>query len=353
MTRVSRIRKQKREAWKKGYMAKRQALAPRTTDPPAAAPAPHSTASGPPTPTTDHIPDTTTLVPPSPQPSTSSQLSTSHTTDITGNDASLLTLRETLLQDIEKLEDDGVSGDEIVMLTKTRLKNLLSSRCSCSEPSFEFTFQPDAYENTITMHCTKCNFNKLSTPEVVKAGRRRTSKIYKTNISLTYLSVIDDIGFAGIRRMMGVLGMKPIGKFKYYRHPSYLFAEMEKHYNRKQQMIHTAIRKHYQDHTINKVEENGVLKLDVSFDWTWMKRGHTSKVGMGVVIEIYTGFIVDYEIMCKYCFHCTVRKNQLKTKKITQEEYNKWKAEHHGDCTVNYEGLSGGMEIEAARRLFS
>lgn len=204
------------------------------------------------------------------------------------------------------------------------------------------------------MHCKRCNFKNTSKPEVVKAGRRRTSRICRTNIALIYLSVIEDTGFAGLRRMLGVLGSEPIGKFKYYRHLRYLFEEMKKHYNSKQAMIHAAIRKYYEEHTTNKADENGVLKIDGSFDGTWMKRGHTSKVGMGVIIEIYTGFIIDFELLCKYCYHCNLKKYQLRTKKITQDEYKRWKTKHDdGECTINYEGPSGGMEVEAVRRLFS
>lgn len=92
---------------------------------------------------------------------------------------------------METRDEDVESDDEIVMLTKRRLKSLLSSRCSCPDPAYDYSFKPDAYENTIVMHCTSCNFKNTSKPEAVIAGRQ-TSKILRTNISLTYLSVIDD-----------------------------------------------------------------------------------------------------------------------------------------------------------------
>ena len=39
-----------------------------------------------------------------------------------------------------------------------------------------------------------------------------------------------------------------------------------------------------------------VLNIDISYDGSWMKRGHTSNVGLGVIIEVCTGFIVDFEV---------------------------------------------------------
>ncbi|KAK8383944.1 hypothetical protein O3P69_016003 [Scylla paramamosain] len=130
---------------------------------------------------------------------------------------------------------------------------------------------------------------------------------------------------------------------------------MKSHYDSKQTKIHEAVRKHYEEHLSKKPDAGGVLKLDVSFDATWMKRGHTSKVGMSVMIDVYTGFIIDYEILSKFCLECTLKKNKLENKKITEETYNTWKTKHDADgsCGSNYEGPSGGMEVEAARRLFA
>ncbi|MPC23087.1 hypothetical protein E2C01_016124 [Portunus trituberculatus] len=104
--------------------------------------------------------------PPSPPPATPTpQPTTSHIEQIKGNEeekASLLTIREALLQNIEKGIEAVDNDDKLVMLTKRRLKNHLSSRCSCPDPVFDYSFELDVYENTITMHCTTCNFKNTS-----------------------------------------------------------------------------------------------------------------------------------------------------------------------------------------------
>jgi hypothetical protein len=43
------------------------------------------------------------------------------------------------------------------------------------------------------------------------------------------------------------------------------------------------------------------LSIDVSFDGTWMTRGHRSHVGAAFVIDCDTGFVVDYEVLCNCC----------------------------------------------------
>ncbi|MPC39377.1 hypothetical protein E2C01_032912 [Portunus trituberculatus] len=123
-------------------------------------------------------PTTTTLTTATPQPTTS------HTEQRQGNEeekASLLTVREALLQNIEKGKD--VENDKLVM-TKRRLKNLLSLHSSYPDPAFDYSLEPDVYKNTIPMHCTACNFKNTSQPEKVRAGCRKKS-LFMTNISLT------------------------------------------------------------------------------------------------------------------------------------------------------------------------
>ncbi|GFW71444.1 uncharacterized protein TNCV_3459701 [Trichonephila clavipes] len=52
---------------------------------------------------------------------------------------------------------------------------------------------------------------------------------------------------------------------------------------------------------IKNVYENGaeIADLSVSFDGTWLTRGHTSLIGVGCVIDMLTGYVVDFEVMSK------------------------------------------------------
>lgn len=72
---------------------------------------------------------------------------------------------------------------------------------------------------------------------------------------------------------------------------------MKKHYDNKQSTVMNAIKKHYEQYTTNVPDDNGVLNIDVSYDGSWMKRGHTSKFGMGIVTEVCTGYVVDFQIV--------------------------------------------------------
>ena len=92
-------------------------------------------------------------------------------------------------------------------------------------------------------------------------------------------------------------------------------------------------------------DDDGILDIDVSFDGSWQKRGHSSHNGVASVIDMLTGVVVDYEILSNYCAKCNISEpNGSAT--------NEWKEKHAPNCFKNYEGSSNSMEAECAKRLW-
>ncbi|KAH7960027.1 hypothetical protein HPB49_016268 [Dermacentor silvarum] len=42
----------------------------------------------------------------------------------------------------------------------------------------------------------------------------------------------------------------------------------------------------------------------VSYDGFWMTRGHSSHIGVGAVIELFTGLVLDYVVLSNFCAGC-------------------------------------------------
>ncbi|GFV24141.1 uncharacterized protein TNCV_763201 [Trichonephila clavipes] len=103
---------------------------------------------------------------------------------------------------------------------------------------------------------------------------------------------------------------------------------------------------------IKNVYENGaeITDLSVSFDGTGLTRGHTSLIGVGCVIDMLTGYVVDFEVMSKVCRHCSVAKNKLGQ---SSAEFSIWYEGHKSECDINHLGLSTSMEMEAALTLWN
>ncbi|GFU85286.1 uncharacterized protein TNCV_2385931 [Trichonephila clavipes] len=54
---------------------------------------------------------------------------------------------------------------------------------------------------------------------------------------------------------------------------------------------------------------SAITDIDVTFDGTWLTRGHSSQIGVGYVIDLLTGFVMDFEIMSKRCIECEQAKS--------------------------------------------
>ncbi len=66
---------------------------------------------------------------------------------------------------------------------------------------------------------------------------------------------------------------------------------------------HEAIVKSYEEVDI-KLDSEGILEMDVSFDGSWHKRGHSSHTGIRIAIDLLTGLPIDYEVLSNYCLEC-------------------------------------------------
>lgn len=80
---------------------------------------------------------------------------------------------------------------------------------------------------------------------------------------------------------------------------------------------------------IEAVEENeGNRDIAAAFDGTWQKRGFSSQNGVVTVTSVSTGKVLDVKVLSKYC-KCKERFKNI----------------HSEDCTANYQGTSGAMEV--------
>ncbi|KAH9361619.1 hypothetical protein HPB48_001496 [Haemaphysalis longicornis] len=75
-----------------------------------------------------------------------------------------------------------------------------------------------------------------------------------------------------------------------------------------------------------------------------MTRGHSSHIGVGVVIELFTGLVLDFVVLSNFCAGCE------RGPKVGDPAYQAWKDNHV--CQKNTEKKAGEMEVEAGLILF-
>ena len=98
------------------------------------------------------------------------------------------------------------------------------------------------------------------------------------------------------------------------------------------------------------IDESGVMDLMVSFDGSWMTRGHRSMYGIGCVVEVVTGLVIDFTILSLYCQRCACAASRYGGRDT--DDFKKW-YKAHDNCTANYTGSSNAMEKTAAEILWN
>ncbi|KAM7311432.1 hypothetical protein ISCGN_008339 [Ixodes scapularis] len=89
---------------------------------------------------------------------------------------------------------------------------------------------------------------------------------------------------------------------------------------------------------------NPVGNIDVIFDGSWMTRGRSSHIGVGCIVELYSGLVLDHVAYSNFCLGCALGPEP------EEEGYGDWYAAL--ECQRNIDCNSGRMEVEAALTMF-
>ncbi|XP_035827211.1 uncharacterized protein LOC118478202 [Aplysia californica] len=100
-------------------------------------------------------------------------------------------------------------------------------------------------------------------------------------------------------------------------------------------------------YTTERSSPSGVQVVNVSYDGTWHKRGHSSHYGVGVAIDVDSGYVLDTYTVSNFCTGCT------RAPDPDSPQYLSWFERHKPLCNKNFEGSSNAMETRAAEVIFS
>ncbi|GFV78464.1 uncharacterized protein TNCV_3477791 [Trichonephila clavipes] len=92
-----------------------------------------------------------------------------------------------------------------------------------------------------------------------------------------------------------------------------------------------------------------IVDIGVSYDGSSLTSGHTSDIGVGCVIYLLTGFVINYEVMSKRRGKCEQTKFAIEE---DSAEFRIWYEGHQDVCSATHVGSSGAMEVNAAAKLW-
>ncbi|GFY00231.1 uncharacterized protein TNCV_4664831 [Trichonephila clavipes] len=107
------------------------------------------------------------------------------------------------------------------------------------------------------------------------------------------------------------------------------------------------VRKNVRDAYGSKNDKD-IVDIGVSYDGSWLTRGHTSNIGVGCVIDLLTDFVIDYEVMSKWCGECEQTKFALEE---NSSDFRIWYEGHQDVCSATHVGSSGAMKDRSFSRL--
>ena len=210
---------------------------------------------------------------------------------------SAATFRHNLIPQQYREVQEVSTNSAMYNISHQRLSELLNL-VSCGECGTKSTWEitPSYFDCTINVRCDSCeSIVHHSQPEKCK----NTSQT-KGNVMHVYHSLCEGYGMAGLSRFSAGMGTKEMSAYTFSKYAEYIYNGMDQYYDEQNEMVRTCIEKLYEKEGIVK-DTDGILNIDVSFDGTWLTRGHKSHIGAAFVIDIPSGLAVDFEVLSNFC----------------------------------------------------
>ena len=142
------------------------------------------------------------------------------------------------------------------------------------------------------------------------------------------------VGHAGL--LCRFLDMEPMHHSSYNKHMLAVSEANREVVTRLMDDAAVTIRRAYRD------LEPSISEGDV-IDGSWMTRGHKSLYGIGCVVDVVTGLVIDLAVLSLHCQRCSsVKKRYGGT---NTPEFRNWHETHSNECNRNYSGSSDEWKL--------
>ena len=235
------------------------------------------------------------------------------------------------------------------MLTKL-VEGLCCTSCGCSSLAIRVGDSKLGLVNSLETYCTSCEGVINSTLTSDRLGGQTAGNVpFVVHRSAVSATMDMGVGYSGLVKLCRFLDMDCMHHKTYATHVKEVADANMVVASTVLDDAAKVVRRMYQE-SDPSLDDDSIIDLTVTFDGSWMTRGHTSLYGIGCVIEVHTGLVLDLAVVSLYCQSCTHAKARYGGTHTS--EYKAWK-EQHTECNANYAGTSGGMEADAAETLWS
>lgn len=225
---------------------------------------------------------------------------------------------------------------------------------SCEQTSLQFEVSGNyGLAHKVSLVCGTCGTeysSNYSSERSVPNKLTDTSTRQDFDVNRRIVKSFLDIGrgYPAMEQFCLTMGMRSMCSSAFYDKCDYINAAGRKGVDLSLKQIRAKVVASYRELDPSLVGKD-VIDIAVSFDGSWQTRGFSSKTGTACVVDLLTGYIVDFVVLSKFCHSCARAKKDLD---IASQEYAQWKQDHAPECQANYHGSSPAMEVNAAEILW-
>ena len=284
------------------------------------------------------------------------------------NEAPMQSASATKLQRFRNVHVADEGGNDVqrswVFAECGQLTNLLSA-VACPEcggvGQLRITVRASmGFAQEMVLSCSACEYSNenYSSPRIGNQNDRQNVAFEANKLMVLYTHEIG-VGYTCLKKLCTVFGMPLITKKTYHRLDKQVNEGIRDTCRSTLQETATIVKEVYQElfpqdqpeeECVQQWDADGIPWVDVTYDGTWMKRGFTSHYGVGIAIDLYTGYVLDFEVLSTYCHVCEMNKEKLEG--MTAQEQDQWKQQHEETCRINHEGSAKSMERDAAVKIW-
>lgn len=245
---------------------------------------------------------------------------------------------------IDKI-DTSNSGSYIIVNFHELTKLFVNLKCShCDEQTLKLELGNKlGFSYNLNLTCSSCA-KKLCA--VQTSNDRKGNTVPDINLRITHAFFHIGKGYSAVEKFCMIMNILPFSSRTFSNCTKLLHSANAVASSNILKDVHYEVKCAYRKDSLIPLD---VTDIGVSFDGSWLTRGFSSLIGIGCVIDILTGYVIDYEIMSKVCRHCEVAKSDFGE---SSAEYSIWYDGHKSVCDINHAGSSASMEMEAALMLW-
>jgi hypothetical protein len=243
---------------------------------------------------------------------------------------------------------DSADGNAILSMKviKDLAKMVTCPNCDNTDLHLEVTSM--GLDSVIELTCGVCDHTLYKkVPHTLP-----NSTINATTAGIVASAMSTGIGYAGVRRIVDNSNLNArLAPNAYLKYQTEVGNAMKDMCIDQRETVKECVRNHYTELGRHPDPDTNILDVDVSYDGSWQTRGFQSNIGTGFVIEAETGFVLDYEVLSKFCMKC----KRIRHKYKGNEDHVRTKIQEHkdsGECSITHDGTSGSMETKCAENIW-